>query len=532
MKRSHPLTTAAAALLLLFISVGCSHSPKSDAPPAEIKLSSLFADHMVLQRGMAVPVWGTAGPGQKVTVEVAGKKATARADKDGAFTVKLPKLNASNTPVMMTVKSGDASVVVNDVLVGDVWVASGQSNMEWTFSLLADRGKNEAKLKELTKDGDIPNLRLFTFPKTTLLEPTKNVRGKWEPSSPEALVNFSAVAFYFGREIHEKEKVPVGLISNAWGGKPVESFISDEAMKANPAFKPLLDKKAEAAAGFEQAKAEYPEKLAAWEEKNKQAPGKAGAKPAEPKGAEDPSLASNIYNGMVHPIIPVAIKGAIWYQGESNAGRAEQYRTLFPAMIKDWRKQWGQGDFPFIWVQLANFKQRKAEPADSDWAELREAQSMALKLPNTAQAVIIDIGEANDIHPRNKLDVGKRLALAAERIAYGKNDVVHSGPVFDSMTIEGNQARLKFQFADGMHAKTGDKVTGFAVAGEDRKFVWADAKIAGDTVIVSAPGVEKPVAVRYAWADNPDCNLYNAAGLPASPFRTDDFPMITAGQVR
>jgi sialate O-acetylesterase len=235
---------------------------------------------------------------------------------------------------------------------------------------------------------------------------------------------------------------------------------------------------------------------------------------------------------MVAPIIPVAIKGVIWYQGESNADRAQQYRALFPALIKDWRKQWGQGDFPFIWVQLANFMARKDQPGDSAWAELREAQSMTLKVPNTAQAVIIDIGEAGNIHPANKRDVGKRLALGAERIAYGKNDVVHSGPVFDSMTIEGNQAKLKFQFADGMHAKTGDKLTGFAIAGEDKKFVWADAKIEGDTVLVSAPGVAKPIAVRYAWADNPECNLFNGAGLPASPFRTDDFPMVTAGKTR
>jgi len=261
MKRS-PISTAAAALLVLFISVGCSHSAKTDAVPAEIKLSSLFADHMVLQRGMAVPVWGTAGPEQKVTVEVAGKKASTRADKDGAFTAKLPKLTASDTPVTMTVTCGDAKTVVNDVLVGDVWVASGQSNMEWTFKLLTGNGKDEAKLKELTKDGDLPNMRLFTFPKTALLEPTKNVRGNWQVCSPEALVNFSAVAFYFGKDIHEREKVPVGIISNAWGGRPVESFISDEAMKADPAYKPLLDKKTEAGAGFEQAKADYPKKLA------------------------------------------------------------------------------------------------------------------------------------------------------------------------------------------------------------------------------------------------------------------------------
>jgi len=533
MKRSHPFSTATAALLVLFLSIGCSQTSKSaDATPVEIKLPSLFADHMVLQRGIAVPVWGTAGPGQKVTVEVAGKKATARADESGAFVAKLPKLKASDTPVTMTVTCGDAKTVVNDVLIGDVWLGSGQSNMEWTFKLLAGGGdKDGSKLKELTKVGEnLPNVRLYTFPKTTLAEPTKNVRGEWKVCSPEALAGFSAVAFFFGREIHEKEKVPVGIVTNAWGGKPIESFMSAEAIKSNPDFQPLLDRKAKAAEEFPKLKEEYPKKLAEWEEKNKQTPGKAGAKPSEPKGAEDSSLASNIFNGMVNPVIPLAIKGVIWYQGESNAGRAEQYRALFPAMIKDWRKQWGQGDFPFIWVQLANFKDRQPQPGDSDWAELREAQSMTLKVPNTAEAVIIDIGEAKDIHPKNKLDVGRRLALAAQRIAYGRKDVVHSGPVFESMKIDGGAARLKFRYADGMTAQGGGALKGFAVAGEDKKFVWADAKIEGDTVIVSAPGVAKPVAVRYAWADNPECNLYNAAGLPATPFRTDDFPMITAGK--
>jgi sialate O-acetylesterase len=491
---------------------------------AEIKLPSLFADHMVLQRGMPVPIWGTVGPNQDVTIEIAGKTAKATADGSGKFVAKLPPLEYGGNAVTMTINAGGEKLVLNDVLVGDVWVGSGQSNMEWTVARAGDPEK-------VAKEAEHPNIRLFTFPKTTLLEPTKEVRGKWEVCAPETVKNFSAVAYHFGRNIHEMEKVPVGLVTNAWGGMPVESFISEAAMKADPAFKPLLDKKAEAASNLEKAKADYAQKLAAWEKKNAETPGKAGAKPQEPQGAQAPSYASNLYNGMVHPVIPFAIKGAIWYQGESNAGRAEQYRTLFPAMITDWRKQWGQGDFPFIWVQLANFKDRQPEPGDSDWAELREAQSMALKLPNTAQAVIIDIGEAKDIHPKNKHDVGKRLALAAERIAYGKNDVVHSGPVFDSMKVDGSQARLKFLHGDGMHAK-GGALKGFAVAGEDKKFVWADAKIDGDAVVVSAKGIDKPVAVRYGWADNPECNLYNGAGLPASPFRTDDFPMITAGKVQ
>jgi len=232
---------------------------------------------------------------------------------------------------------------------------------------------------------------------------------------------------------------------------------------------------------------------------------------------------------MIHPLIPYAIRGAIWYQGESNAGRAYQYRKLFPAMIQDWRKAWGQGDFPFLFVQLANYQPRKPEPADSAWAELREAQTMTLSLPKTGMAVIIDIGEANDIHPKNKQDVGKRLARAALAIAYGKH-IPYSGPMYDSMKIEGDAIRLTFKHVDGGLVARGGELKGFAIAGDDRRFVWADAKIDGDTILVRSDKVAKPKAVRYAWADNPECNLYNKADLPASPFRTDDWPGVTADQ--
>ncbi len=489
---------------------------------AEIKLSPLFADHMVLQRGIAVPVWGSASPNRQVNIEVAGKTATATADTSGAFIAKLPALEYGGNAVTMTLTAGDDKLVLKDVLIGDVWVCSGQSNMQWSVRQSGDAEKEIAS-------ADHPNIRLFNFPQTTSLELTKEVKGKWAVCSPESVAGFSAVGYFFGRDIHAKQKAPIGLIANAWGGMPAESFTSRAALEADPSFKPLLDRKLHAGQNEAKAHAEYTAKLAEWEKKNGEAPGSAGKKPGPPQGAAAPSLASNIFNGMVNPLIPYAIKGAIWYQGESNAGRAEQYRTLFPAMITDWRKQWGQGDFPFLWVQLANFKERANEPGDSEWAELREAQSMTLKLPNTGQAVIIDIGDAKDIHPKNKQDVGKRLALAAERIAYGKNDVAYSGPVFDSIKIEGKEARVKFLNGDGLMAR-GDKLRGFAIAGEDQKFVRADAKVEGDSVVVSAPTVEKPVAVRYGWADNPDCNLYNAADLPASPFRTDDWKMITAGK--
>ncbi|MDQ3441805.1 MAG: sialate O-acetylesterase, partial [Planctomycetota bacterium] len=352
-----------ATLLILVLVSAAAH--------AEIKLPSLFADHMVLQRGMAVPVWGIVGPNQEVTLEIAGKTAKAKADASGNFIAKLPELEYAGNAVTMTIDAGGEKLVLKDVLIGDVWVGSGQSNMEWTIKMSS---KNPEDLEKTAKAADHPNIRLFTFPKTTLLEPTKEVLGKWEVCSPETVKNFSAVAYHFGRNIHEMEKVPVGLITNAWGGMPVESYISDEAMKSDPAYKPLLDRKEATAQNLPNLKAEYEKKLAAWEKAAATNPStKPGAKPQEPMGPRAPNLASNLYHGMVHPIIPYAIKGAIWYQGESNAGRAEQYRTLFPAMITDWRKQWGQGDFPFIWVQLANFMERKPEPGDSAWAELREA---------------------------------------------------------------------------------------------------------------------------------------------------------------
>jgi sialate O-acetylesterase len=237
---------------------------------------------------------------------------------------------------------------------------------------------------------------------------------------------------------------------------------------------------------------------------------------------------TGLYNGMIAPIVPYGIAGAIWYQGESNAGRAYQYRTLFPAMIRSWREAWNQGDFPFVWVQLANFTKRLPEPAESDWAELREAQTMTLALPKTGQAVIIDIGEADDIHPRNKQDVGQRLAIQAQAIAYGDADLPSSGPTYKSMVVKAGKAIVTFaNTAGGLESRDQMPIGGFAVAGTDRKFVWAEARISGSTVLVSSPSVPEPVAVRYGWANNPNCNLYNSAGLPAGPFRTDDWPGVT-----
>jgi sialate O-acetylesterase len=485
---------------------------------AAVTLAPVFSDHMVLQREKEVPVWGTATAGEKVTVEYAGKKAEATADDKGAFMAKLPPLKVGNaTTLKITGDKTAEPVIFNDVLVGDVWICSGQSNMQWETRRARD-GQAEADKAKFA------NLRLYQVPRRSstqaskeleranpATQPVQTMQAMWAVCTPETAIEFSAVGFFFARELLEKEpNVPIGLIQNAWGGMPVESFMSEEAINADPDFKVLLEKRAAAAT------------------QEVRGPN-GGLRP--PNG---PQWATNIYNRMVYPLLPCAIKGAIWYQGESNAPRAEQYRKLFPAMIRDWRKQFGQGDFPFLFVQLANYGNRKEkpkDPADSDWAELREAQTMALSaVPNAGMAVIIDIGETNDIHPKNKQDVGKRLALAAQKIAYGRDDAEFSGPSYREMQVQGEKVRVKFDHAKGLKTRGDSPVKGFAVAGEDKKFVWADAKIEGEDVIVSSPQVAKPVAVRYGWADDPEVSLYNGADLPMSPFRTDDWPMITKGK--
>ncbi|UCF14994.1 MAG: hypothetical protein JSW59_16420, partial [Phycisphaerales bacterium] len=352
----------------------------------------------------------------------------------------------------------------------------------------------------------------------------------WSLCSPESVPGFSAVGYFFGRELHKELNVPIGLVHTSWGGTPAEAWTRREVLEAHDQFEPILARQADIIARYPQAYREYEQKLEEWNkaaEKAKADGEKPPRKPGAPRGPDHPHSPAGLYNGMISPLVPYGIQGAIWYQGESNAGRAYQYRRLFPAMIKNWRKDWRQGNFPFLFVQLANFRATKEEPDESNWAELREAQSMTLSLPNTGMATIIDIGDANDIHPRNKQDVGKRLALWALAETYKKN-LVYSGPIYESMKVESGKIRLSFDHVgSGLVARGGEALTGFAIAGADRKFVWADARIDGNTVVVGSDDVDKPVAVRYAWADNPVCNLYNKENLPASPFRTDDWPGVT-----
>ena len=667
-----PLILAATLPLV----AGAAHAQTASSTAASAAhpfVSPMFTDNMVLQRGVADPVWGWTTPGGKVTVRVAAQVVTATAGKDGRWEAKVGPFDAGG-PYMMTV-AGAASqaATFRNILVGDVWVCSGQSNMEFGVGNVVDGPATMAAANN-------PNIRLFTVTRVIAGEPQTTLTGNWDVCTPETIKKgywngFSAVGYFFGMNLYNKLKVPIGLIHTSWGGTPAEAWTSTDGLKTVADYAPVVaqmekDKVDRLASGYTIARAvsdwyvkndrgtaaspnwgspKYDatawQTLAApgywemagipalanfdgivWLRKEVDLPADVAAKdltlhfaaddndtawvngvkvgatdgwlmgrsymvpsnilksgknviairvldtggggglygnadslkidvpggesislvgpwqyqigaelsktaPYPSDNRSNPNAPGVLYNGMIAPVVPYGIKGAIWYQGESNAGRAYQYRDLLPAMIGDWRKQWGEGDFPFYIVQLANFTAPAPTPGDSDWAELREAQSMtAAKIKNSGIAVAIDIGDAGDIHPKNKQDVGYRLALDALANTYGEK-VEYSGPLYKSMKAEGGAIRVRFtHLAGGLVAKNG-KLSDFAIAGDDHKWYAADAAIDGETVLVSSPQVAHPVAVRYAWATNPaGCNLYNDAGLPASPFRTDDWPGVTMGK--
>ena len=488
---------------------------------ATVSVPSIIGDHMVLQQGKKLPIWGKASPRENVTVTLAGKTVKAAACPKGYWKVELPKMK-SGGPLELTIQGKDNTLTIKDVLVGEVWIGSGQSNMQWCV-------KDSMNGKDEVAAANYPNIRLFYVKRTVATTPQDNCEGEWKLCSPETVPEFSAVLYFFGRDLHKELKLPLGLIHSSWGGTPAESWTSRPTLVGDPELKVIADRWDENLANYPKAKADFDKAMEDWKkaaDEAKAAGKEEPKKPNAPQGADSPWLASGLYNAMIAPLVPYAVQGAVWYQGESNAGRAYQYRKLFAAMIEDWRKIWGY-DLSFYFVQLANFTATKPEPEDSDWAELREAQNMALKLKKTGVALAIDIGEAKDIHPKNKQEVGRRLALNALAKDYGK-DVDYLGPMYKSMAVKGNEIAIKFSGTDdGLVAKGGEPLKGFAIAGADKKFVWADAKIKGGKVVVSSPQVAKPVAVRYAWAHNPVCNLFNGAGLPASPFRTDTWPGVT-----
>jgi len=653
------------SVLLILTLVGVAATVCQAAPAKNVKPHSLFTDHMVLQRGVAVPVWGSADAGGTVTVSIAGQAASAVADAKGRWIAKLKPLEAGG-PHELTI-AGEKPITLKNVLVGDVWVCSGQSNMEQGIRACANPTEEIAK-------ANYPRIRLFMVPHHVAGEPQTSVNATWQVCSPATVAaggwgGFSGAAYYFGRHLHRELDVPIGLIQTCWGGTIAEAWTSAEALKALPDFKPAVEQLEQLVADLKKGQDSYERRVAAWWRTNDPGSAKGWAtaafdaaawkpmtlpqhwekvaelgsfdglvwfrrqldvpaawagkdlllelgpiddrdttffngtkigatdvwttarrytvpgklvkagknliavrvldtggggglygQPAQmrlsrPGGAGkpvslagpwsyqaaapmgklpplpvkavggSPNVVTVLYNGMIAPLLPYAIKGSIWYQGESNAGRAMQYRTLLPTMIKDWRSRFGVGDFPFFIVQLANFMAVQATPVQSGWAELREAQLLTAQAdPKVGLAVITDIGDARDIHPKNKQDVGKRLALSALAIAYGRK-LVSSGPEFRGMKVEGGTARLAFDHVGGgLVARGGAKLKGFAVAGDDKQFHWADAVIEGETVVVSSPNVARPAAVRYNWANNPIGDLYNKDGLPAGPFRSDVAP--------
>ncbi len=488
---------------------------------AELSLSAVFGDSMVLQRDRPIHIWGTTTPGTEVKVTLAAQSASAKSDESGRFDVELSAMPAGG-PHELTI-AADETRTMKDVLIGEVWLCSGQSNMQWPVA-----AANDADLETLT--ANFPNLRLITVPNLGTQEPQTSFEGKWESCTPKTAAQFSAVGYFFGRQLHQTLGVPVGLIDNAWGGSSCEAWVKRDALAADEKYAPLLKHWDDLA-----AKSNFDDQLAKWQAKmNEWRKTKQGDAPRRPQDAlAGQHRPANLYNGCLKPVIGYTIRGAIWYQGESNAGRAEQYGELFPLMIQSWRDEWNLGDFSFYWVQLADFMQEKSEPGDSSWAELREAQTKTMtQLPGTGEAVILNLGEASDIHPKNKQDVGKRLARWALAKDYGYEVPYHS-PTFSAMEVKEGHAVLTFDHVGG-GLDTFDVTSplGFTIAAEDKKFVRAEAKIIDKThVEVWSDEVASPVSVRYAWADNPICNLQSTDGLPATPFRSDDWPGVTAGKV-
>lgn len=503
---------------------------------AEVKPNPLFSDGAVLQRGQKIPVWGTARDGEKVTVEFQGQKASTTA-AGGTWSVHLDPLTAGG-PFTMTF-TGDDTVTIKDLLVGEVWIASGQSNMNLTLT-------QTPYLTEEAPKANHPQIRTFKVPVTASIKPLSEAKGSWIVCSPETLKDFSAVGYFFARDIHQKLGVPVGLVHSALGATPAQAWTSTEALQSDPQLQHYAEDIKGRLAKYEAASAAYPailaehqaklaewmettgkpyeQQLAAWNEAAEKAKASGQNPPPRPRAATPrpkdplppdgrPTDPAVLFNGMIAPLIPYGIKGVLWYQGESNSKQATEYRALFPAMINDWRARWKQGEFPFLYVQVA--------PYGGTPPEIRESQFLTLgKVINAAMTVTTDVGDAADIHPRNKQPVGHRLALAALALAYGEN-IEHSGPLYESMKAENGKITVNFKHTgSGLVAKDGP-LKGFTIAGKDKKFVPARAEIQGKTIAVSADGVTEPQAVRYGWENVPDVNLFNREGLPASPFRTD-----------
>lgn len=527
------------------------------AARADVRMPPIFGDHMVLQQDLPIPVWGTADPGESVAVTVGEHGGKATAGADGKWEVKLAPFAPGASPVTMTV-AGKNTLKFDDVLIGEVWVCSGQSNMALPLAKALD-GPAEA-----AKAGD-PQLRFFSMKHRMAHIPVADLEGKWELCAPDTVAGFPAVGYFFGKELKARLHRPMGLIAMHYGGSSAVAWVSIDGLRKEPSLQHYVKTWRHIDATYDKALADYPAAMRSydaalqawngqygqeftaaldhWQKQVAQAvetgqplpprvtpPAPMPRKPDAPAG--DEFCPATLYDGMVAPLEPYAMRGVIWYQGESNARRPAEYHTLFSRLITDWRENWGEGDFPFLFVQLAGYR---ADDSDS-WPQVREAQLQTLALPNTGMASAVDIGDPGNLHPIDKRDVGKRLALAARHVAYGE-DVVCSGPLFKALKKEG--AALRVEFADtGSGLEIGkppwvaphaaelpvDRLVGFEVAGADGQWKPADAKIDGNAIVVMSAGAPDPVAVRYAWKEYPAANLYNKEGLPASPFRAETKP--------
>ena len=509
---------------------------KAQQKPQPLTLAAPIADHMVLQQGKPTSVWGTAATGSSVTVKFGDQKVDVATDADGKWRAILQPVATSSEPATLQVTCSDGSTLsVNDILVGEVWMCSGQSNMQWSLT----KAKDPA-----VKDADLPMVRIFTTKSATAASVQSDCEGTWQVTTLETAANFSAVGFHFGKQLSEQLNVPIGLIDTSWGGRRVEAFTSREKLLTVDAAKPLLREWDSIDAKYDPqaAKASHAKAIEKWEQKRDQIlakaePGKKPKLPRRPTMKGQPKLDSQcpaaIYNQKVAPWTHYAIAGTIWYQGESNTGRAVQYESLLTALIEDWRSKWNS-QFPFYIVQLANYRAISDEPGTpDDWAELQNVQlQVAQNVPNCGIAVINDIGLEKNIHPTNKKDVGYRLSLLALKQHYGKKLAVHSSPLYQSHEIKDDHVMVTFDHVgSGLKARDGGELKRFEIAGADHRWHWAKAEIvSSDAVQVSSSEVPEPMAVRYAWASNPQgANLVNSGGLPASIFRTDDWALATDG---
>jgi sialate O-acetylesterase len=482
---------------------------------ADVRLPALFTDHLVLQIGSPIRIWGWADVGENVYVSCGGNTAKTTTDESGKWYLRLPPCKTGEA-FDITVR-GKNTLTIKDAVMGEVWLASGQSNMEFALSRADDADKHIAQAGN-------NQIRLFTVPRQKADAPVEDVKSSWKFCTPETAAKFSAVAYFFARDLQKDRKVPVGIIHASWGGSPAEVWMSDTVLSSN------LEYKRDIVEAYPMKVQRARQALEQWEKD-------AAAAKAEGKDFANrrPSVAwkpSELYNGMIAPLIPYSLKGVIWYQGEANAGRAYQYRTLMADLVRNWRRDFRQGEVAFLQVQLAPYMAIKDQPSESTWAELREAQNLvARQLHDVGVAVITDVGDENDIHPTRKEPVGARLAVAARGLAYNQG-ITYSGPTFKRMKVKGDEVLLSFDHVGQGLEVHGDELKGFSIAGPDRRFVWAKARIVENKVIVSSPEVTNPVAVRYGWADYPVVNLWNKDGLPASPFRTDDFEMLTQPRIK